>query len=254
MRITPEIVQACTQALDREANSQSDEDRQCQIEVQSSTDGTTSISIDGYIGSEALHRVREAVEAAGPDGQLEIEIMSGGGSAFAGVAIHNVLANHEGPVRTIGNAYVGSAATLVHQAGDQRELMRGTTYMIHDAHSLMLGNRHAMRKEADLLQKVDIAIADIYEHGGADRAAMTKAMDEETEYSANEAKKAKLVDKVLAPKKKRSQKAAKAEVQPVESGAADPRESEVDDTKDIDEIFSRHMEIVSGHHAQQSRL
>jgi ATP-dependent protease ClpP protease subunit len=71
--------------------------------------------------------------------------------------------------------------------------------MMHNPHGLCLGGAEAMRKMADLLDKVKAPLVAAYRRSGKDDAAIEALMAGETWYTAQEAKDNGFVDHVDAP-------------------------------------------------------
>jgi ATP-dependent protease ClpP protease subunit len=71
--------------------------------------------------------------------------------------------------------------------------------MMHNPHGLCVGGADAMRKMADLLDKVKAPLVAAYRRSGKDDAAIERLMNDETWYSAEDAKKNGFVDHVDQP-------------------------------------------------------
>lgn len=73
-------------------------------------------------------------------------------------------------------------------AGDEIIMSKGAMFMIHKAWTGMWGNAEDLRKEADLLDKIDGTLAETYaDKTGKDIAAITEWMAAETWFTAQEA-------------------------------------------------------------------
>ena len=83
------------------------------------------------------------------DKELHVHINSGGGSAFAGVAIYNLLKRRNGKTITYVDCLAASAASLIALAGDE-------------PWSYVVGNSDELRKEADNLDKICESFSEIY--------------------------------------------------------------------------------------------
>lgn len=128
---------------------------------------------------------------------IDLHINSPGGLVFDGVAIYSALRNHAATVDVYVDGLAASAASFVAMAGDTVTIEKPAKMMIHDAAGLVIGNASDMREMAELLDELSDTIAGIY----ADRAGGTvntwrDAMRRETWYSAADAVKAGLADKV----------------------------------------------------------
>lgn len=143
--------------------------------------------IDAWWGVSAL-QVAPVVAGLDPTTTLHVRVNSPGGDVFEGRAIRTALQQFKG--KTVGHVdgLAASAATTVVDACDEIEISEGGMYMIHNGWTYAMGNKHEMRKNADLLDKVDAAIvADYARRTGADAAQLVAWMDDETWFSAEEA-------------------------------------------------------------------
>lgn len=152
--------------------------------------------IDSWAGvsAEALARDVKALE---DDRELVVRINSPGGSAYDGVAILNSLRAHPGKVTVVVDGIAASAASLIAMAGDEVVMNRNSEMMIHNGHAIVRGGAEDMRKMAERLDSVNANIASIYaEKAGGTAEEWLATMAEETWYSAEEAVKAGLADRV----------------------------------------------------------
>jgi ATP-dependent protease ClpP protease subunit len=128
---------------------------------------------------------------------IDLHINSPGGDVFDGVTIMNALKNHPARVNVHVDGLAASAASFIMMAGDEISIARNAQVMVHEGHAVCAGDSRDMRKCADLLDKVSNNIADIYaQRTGRDAAEWRDIMREETWYTAAEAVKAGLADKV----------------------------------------------------------
>ncbi len=169
--------------------------------------GTRELMIYGRIGGGGwfdegigASDVAAALRELGP-GPLDVRINSGGGDVFDGVAIHSLLARHQGTVTTHIDGLAASAASFIAMAGDNIVMARNAFFMIHDGMTMTYGNGNTHRGSADLLDKISDTIADMYaERAGEDvehwRGLMTVNGEDGTWYSGQEALAAGLVDEL----------------------------------------------------------
>ena len=136
-------------------------------------------------------RVRDFLkEHKGKD--LNIYINSGGGSVFAGMAIYNMLKRHSGYKTVYVEGLAGSIASVIAMAGDTIIIPRNSFLMIHKPLVGVFGNANSLRENADLLDKIENAIIDVYEtkiHEGISLETIKKMVDEETWINGEEASK-----------------------------------------------------------------
>lgn len=130
-------------------------------------------------------------------GGIDLHIHSPGGDAFDGVAIYNMLRQHDGPVDVFVDGLAASAASVIAMAGDTVTMSRGSQMMIHDAWGLSMGNADDMETMLGMLDKTSNSIASIYaaKAGGSEEAWRT-AMKAESWYRDTEAVDAGLADQV----------------------------------------------------------
>jgi ATP-dependent Clp endopeptidase proteolytic subunit ClpP len=136
---------------------------------------------------------------------LEVQINSPGGDVFDGLAIYNALRTHPAKVTTRVDGLAASAASLIAQAGDERVMLTSSQMMIHEAWGVAMGPAATMREFADLLDKQNDVLADLYaRHGGQSAEHFKGLMSAETWMNADEAVEAGLADRVLDPSDKKS--------------------------------------------------
>ena len=142
---------------------------------------------------------------------IDLHINSPGGLVFDGVAIYSALKNHPATVDVTVDGIAASAASFVAMAGDSIAIEKPAKMMIHDAGGIVLGNAADMRQMADLLDELSNTIAEIYaDRAGGPVATWRASMKAETWYSASEAVKVGLADRVAndgkaSPDNRRSQ-------------------------------------------------
>lgn len=146
-----------------------------------------SISIYDAIGQDywtgggvTANRVAAALRSMGA-GPVTVNINSPGGDIFEGLAIYNLLREHEGEVTTKVLGLAASISSVIAMAGDTIQIARAGFLMVHNAWVMAVGNRNDLEDLAATLQPFDDAMASIYaSRTGADQKAMAKLMDAET--------------------------------------------------------------------------
>lgn len=125
-----------------------------------------------------------------------VRINSVGGSAFGGVALYNALSSHPGLVTCSVEGLAASAASLVAMAGTTK-MGRGAMMMIHSPSTVAMGNAEELRKTADVLDKVQDALASIYtKKTGKTLDEVNDLLDDETWMTADEAFAAGFADEI----------------------------------------------------------
>jgi ATP-dependent protease ClpP protease subunit len=131
-------------------------------------------------------------------GIINLHINSPGGFAFEGIAIHNLLKQHNAEIHVFIDGLAASAASIIAMAGDRIFMPANTMMMIHKASAITWGTASALRKDADMLDKLDVAVMSSYMHrytGTED--ALGVLLEDETWLTADEAKAMGLCDEVL---------------------------------------------------------
>jgi ATP-dependent Clp protease protease subunit len=115
------------------------------------------------VGRQRPEQVAEAIMRRSiPDTTLHLRINSPGGDVFEGRAIRTHIAQFAGKTIAHIDGLAASAATTIADGADEIEIVDGGFYMIHNGWTICYGNKHELRKTADLLEKVDGAIVADY--------------------------------------------------------------------------------------------
>ena len=154
--------------------------------------------IYGWFGWDATcpNDVRDAI-ADNPEGErLTVLINSGGGSVLAGQEIYSMLSGRDDVDIKI-QSLAGSAAAVIAMANTS-EISPVAMIMVHNV-SLVgaSGDYHDMKKNAEILQQMDAALAQAFIHKtGMTEDEVLKIMDRETWLTANQALEMGFVDKI----------------------------------------------------------
>lgn len=129
---------------------------------------------------------------------LHLRIACRGGDVFQAVAMKAALERHKATTKIAHvDGLAASAASVVMLGCPTIEIARGGMVMVHNAWSWAVGNASEMRRNADLLDKIDGQIAAAYvAKTGEKLAAVQKWMADETWFTEEEAVEAGLCDKV----------------------------------------------------------
>ena len=206
-------------------------------------------------GGVAPESFVKAVYAVDPSHTINLRVNSPGGSVFAARAMEQALRAHKGKVVVHIDGLAASAATFVSMAGDEIVMSKGAMFMIHKAWTGMWGNAEDLRKEADLLDKIDGTLAETYaDKTGKDIAAITEWMAAETWFTAQEALDAGFATsiaeaeaKALAWDLSAYQNAPKAErqTQPEPAPAPEPEPTASDDHRDRQQQRLRLLSLLT---------
>lgn len=142
--------------------------------------------------------VRGALKRMGK-GDIRVNINSPGGDYFAGLAIYNLLREHEGKVITNIMGVAASAASVVAMASDELRIAKAGFLMIHNAWSIAIGNKNDMREVAAVLEQFDSIMAGVYsDRSGVAKDKIAAYMDAETYFAGEDAVKLGFADGLLA--------------------------------------------------------
>lgn len=114
-----------------------------------------------WFGGVAPESFVKAIKGLDVD-TIHLRINSPGGSVFAARAMEQALRDHKSKVIVHIDGLAASAATFIAMAGDEVIPAKGAMFMIHKAWTGMWGNADDLRKEADLLDKIDGTLAETY--------------------------------------------------------------------------------------------
>ena len=128
---------------------------------------------------------------------IHVRVDSPGGDVFGARAMKTALEQHQARVIFHIDGLTASAATFLAMAGDEIEMTEGAFWFIHKAWTMMIGNAHELRTEADLLDKIDASIAaDFIKKTGASAETIEQWLADETWFNAREALDAGFIDRI----------------------------------------------------------
>jgi len=131
-------------------------------------------------GGVTAKKVAAQLRAIG-DRPVEVQINSGGGDMFEGLAIYNVLREHPQAITIKVMGMAASAASVIAMAGDTVEIGAASFLMIHNCWVVAAGNRNDFAEVAEFLAPFDQAMADVYAaRSQQDAKDCAKWMDAET--------------------------------------------------------------------------
>lgn len=146
--------------------------------------------------STSPNDVRKAIETNPAGEKLTVLINSGGGSVMAGQEIYSMLHGRD-DVEIVIQSLAGSAASVIAMA-NRNEISPVAMIMVHNVSMRgASGDYHDMRKNAEILQEMNHALAAAYvAKTGRDEDEILKLMDRETWLTANQALEMGFVDKI----------------------------------------------------------
>ncbi|MEX0135395.1 Clp protease ClpP [Bacillus nitratireducens] len=153
-------------------------------------------SIGGWFSENNAEAVRRKIQDVKAE-KIHVHINSGGGSAFDGVAICNLLKQHDAEIIVHIDGWAASAASVIAMAGDKIIMPSNTMMMIHQASTIEYGNADFFEKTARDLRKIDSALAASYKKRfvGTDEE-LKQLLKDETWLTAEEAVALGLADEI----------------------------------------------------------
>lgn len=167
-------------------------------------DDESTITVYDPIGEDmwgdgvTAKRIAAALRRIGSGNDVTVNINSPGGNYFEGLAIYNLLREHQGRVRVNVMGIAASAASVVAMASDELRIGRAAFLMVHNAWVGVIGNRLELREIADWLEPFDAAAADLYHtRTGIDLDTIVAQLDAETWIGGAEATSSGWADALL---------------------------------------------------------
>lgn len=162
--------------------------------------------IDPYAGW-SIEKLKSEINAKGVNqDSITIQIHSPGGAVTEGFGMYDLLQGYQGEVITEGIGFVASIASIILLSGDKVRMAENAYLMIHNPYTMTGGDANQLRQTADLLDKMELQIADVYaksmmkRKGKSYKDALSDALNymaAETWFTAQEAKDAGLIDEVI---------------------------------------------------------
>jgi ATP-dependent protease ClpP protease subunit len=139
-------------------------------------------------GSGMTPKIVSAILRKAEGADVSVNINSPGGDFFDGLAINTMLTEYDGKVNVRVLGMAASAASLVALAGDTISIAPAGFFMIHNAWSVAIGNRHDMMAVASMLEQFDQSMVDLYAAStGMDKKTIAKLLDAESWISGQDA-------------------------------------------------------------------
>lgn len=171
------------------------------------------IGADWYGDGVTAKNVQQAIKDAGDFDSITLHINSPGGDSFEGIAIHNIIRQQKVPVTVIVEGLAASAAFTIAMSGDTIKIGEAGMMMLHNAWMIAIGNAAQLRKSADLLDKHDGTLQEMYSKRSGQSIDDVKSLcDAETWLTADEAIERGFADEKLetTPEKDKEAKARAA--------------------------------------------
>lgn len=174
-------------------------------EIKAAATGDATISIFDTIGSDlweegfTAKRCAAALRSIGAGRDVIVNINSPGGDYFEGLAIYNLLKQHEANVTVNVVGLAASAASVIAMAGDTVNVGQNAFLMIHNAWGRVVGNRHDLSSLVSDMEQFDEQMAKLYaQKSGKELDKVHDWMDAETFLSGEACVEAGLADGFLS--------------------------------------------------------
>jgi|GEM_PF-3280339 len=160
--------------------------------------GEISESVNSY------NLVRSKINDAKGE-EINLVISSGGGSVTEGMGIADLIANYPNETTATGIGLVASIATVVLLSADKVKMTENAFLMIHRPWSYTMGNADELEATAELLDKMEAKLLDIYTASVYKRKGskvnldkkITEMMAAETWMTAQEALEFGFIDEIV---------------------------------------------------------
>jgi len=175
--------------------------------------------------------VLEAVNKAGDAKTIVFNIHTPGGSVFEGREIMDIIRNVEAKTVAHIGSLCASAGTSIALACNEVEMSDGAYFMIHNAQGVVAGDKTQLRKAADNMEKIELAIVNDYtQKTGKTSDEVSSMMNETTWMTAKEALEHGFIDRIAsAPKTKNTFNIASLEKVPEELSNEDKEPPPIED-------------------------
>lgn len=142
----------------------------------------------GIFGGVTAKTFQQDLSALGKIETIDLFINSPGGDVFDGQAIASQLRRHSATVNVQIDGIAASIASVIAMSGDTVTIADGGLFMIHQASTFTGGNAQEMRETADVLDKIDGQLAEVYtQRTGRAMDEIVAMMAAETWFTAQEA-------------------------------------------------------------------
>lgn len=170
--------------------------------IKNRSEGVLDISLHDEIGlwgvsaADFIAELRKTPDVK----SINLSIHSPGGSVLDGLAIYNSLKSHSATVYGHVEGIAASAASFVLMAADVITMPEDAFIMIHNAHGGAMGDANDLREMADIIDKLQNTVLNIYEkRTGANRETLIDMMEAETWLTGAEALELGFADTLTDP-------------------------------------------------------
>lgn len=143
--------------------------------------------------------VKNFIQGIDAEDDITININSCGGSVAAGISIANMLKQSGHPTKAVVDGYACSIASVIACACEKLVMYRSSFLVIHNAWSFIQGDSAELRRQADIMDKMNAAIISFYRSKfDLSDNILKQMMDEETWISGSDSSNFKLNAEVIA--------------------------------------------------------
>lgn len=176
------------------------------VEVNLYGEVVESVPIDWWTGEKVeglfieLKSFLDDLDSLKGADEVTFRINSVGGDVEAGISIYNRIRELSGKTTTVVDGIAASAASIIAQAGDVRQVSVGAQTMIHGASAGLMGyyNIGAVKRVENMLSAINKSVAGIYaERSGRDEDHIRTMMDKEKWMTPEEAVEEGFADEIV---------------------------------------------------------
>lgn len=151
-----------------------------------------------WIGWDATSPKKVEQQLSAIDGDVVVEINSGGGSVFDGSEIYTLLKRQERNVTIEIVGVAASAASIIAMAGKKLVMSPTSQMMIHNATSVASGGYQEMDSASNLLKNANQTAINAYKlKSGMSDDDLQALMDKETWFTPQQALEHNLIDEIM---------------------------------------------------------
>ncbi|MEM8738079.1 MAG: head maturation protease, ClpP-related [Planctomycetota bacterium] len=179
------------------------------IRVEASADGSELtlliydiIGVDFWGDGVSAKAIVKELQSYPKAASIRVRINSAGGDVFDASAINTALTEHAAHVTVEIEGMALSAASFIAMAGDTIRMSENAFFMIHEPWTWSTGDAAQLRKDADLLDKINGQLVHAYAaRTGQNEDQVKQWLAEESWFTATEALDAGFVTEVMESKK-----------------------------------------------------
>lgn len=168
--------------------------------------GENELILEGVIASESWFEddvtpkmFRAELEKR--SGDVTVRVNSPGGDVFAGVALYNMLNEHDGNVTVKVDGIAASIASLIAMAGDKIIMLPGSMMMVHNPWTFAMGNADDLEQVVESLKKTAESMVPIYiARTGQSEEKVNELLKAETWMTASDAVELGFADEAVEAK------------------------------------------------------